>query len=577
MNRIKRIYSQSKFVIKDEGLKSFLKHGLTKIKRNEFDIIGQTKNFQKPIQRYEELNSYEEWIARTEKNEIELKKIYNNFNFLKKPLISIIIPVYNPDHEILKKTLFSVKNQVYENWQLCIANASSDFSIQEILEEFSKNDSRIKIKQIHNKGIGENSNAAMSFADGEFIALLDHDDALSLNALFEIAKSLDSDNEIDFIYSDSDKISIDDIRHEPFFKPDWSPEMMYSVNYTAHLCAFRKSLLTKIGGFSSVMDGAQDWDLILRISEVGRKIHHIKKILYHWRVSPLSTAASMSAKPYVMSSQVVAVTEHLKRIGHDAYVIHEKNNYIHCKFQGSEEPVSIIIPVNKNKEIEKNIKRIVQNTNYDNFEIILVTKNNETIDFNDSRIKQAYYNFENIADAINFGCLKSVYPIVVFMNDSSYPLEKSWLTELVYFLNIDGIGCIGSKIINKNNIIQHAGIIFDKNNSYFVLNGMENNDKMWTNYGSFNWYRNFHAISFNGMIIRKNIFAKYGMFPNKKNFDKIFCLNLHNKKLRILLTPFSILVDEKDNYKDTSLEQTVYFEDGYYNTNLAFSSVNKYT
>ena len=526
--------------------------------------------------------NYKKWIQKNELPHDELKKELGSRNLKTSPLISIVTPVFNPPHSIFLSTIKSVLEQVYENWEFCIVNGSTDPEIKEILEKFSKSEPRIKIKHVQNEGISENTNKAISMTEGEFIVLFDHDDLLSPAALYEIAKIIDENDSIDFIYSDSDKISEEGIRFEPFFKPDWSPATMLSVNYVAHLCCFRKKLLESIGEFKKEVEGAQDWDVILRISEKCRQIYHIQKILYHWRVTQTSTASSMDTKPFASNSQIIAVTNHLKRKGANCYVIHEPSNYLHCKIQSEEPFVSIIIPLVNNSH---NVDTIIQNTSYTNYEIVLVVnkENNISLDFkNSNRMKIIWHDFDNVSEAFNMGCSKSSGSAIVFLNSSMHPVHKLWLKELTNWLSFDEIGGIGSKVVDKKDMIKHEGIIYDKDgNPHYVFEGTKNDSGIWTMFGGMDWYRNYNSVSGYGMIIKKDLFEKFGKFKNDENFDKYFCLDLRKNGYQIMFTPFSVFIDGETKYVKNKLNLQDYDNiikngDSYYNQNLLIKDVRKF-
>lgn len=203
-------------------------------------------------------------------------------NFAYRPTISIITPVYNPEPLWIESAIESVIGQIYERWELCIADASTDSEVKRILKEYSKKEPRIRVKFLsENKGISSNSNEALSLATGEYIALLDHDDELAPDALYEVVRYLQSDPDADMIYSDEDKIDVRGRRSEPFFKPDWSGDTFLSIMYTCHLGVYRKEIVDRIGGFREGYDGSQDYDLVLRLIEKTDNIRHIPKVLYH--------------------------------------------------------------------------------------------------------------------------------------------------------------------------------------------------------------------------------------------------------------------------------------------------------
>lgn len=239
--------------------------------------------------------------------------------FMYQPLISVIVPAYRTDRIHLREMIESVLEQTYRRFELCIADGSASGEESETARiiRLYYPDPRIRIKVLEeNKGISGNTNEAFQMAKGEFIAMLDHDDLLDPDALYETVRALNNDKSLDFIYSDSDLTDSDTMRfYNPLYKPDWSLHTMYSANYITHFSVIRTSIIKKAGGWNPAMDGAQDWDLFLRVSEITDKIYHIPQILYHWRVAESSTARDIGTKPYALDAQIRAIQSHLDRTG----------------------------------------------------------------------------------------------------------------------------------------------------------------------------------------------------------------------------------------------------------------------
>lgn len=295
---------------------------------------------------------YIDWVNKNLPDYIDLLQIKKDSDGLTyRPLISIVVPTYNTDIDFLHECLGSVRAQVYENWELCIVDdASPSQEVRDTIESYAKLDSRIKYKFLKtNQHISGATNEAAQMATGEFISLLDHDDTLWPNALYEVVAALNKDKTLDFLYSDEDKITED--RHEhlgPFFKPDWNPDFLHSVNYITHFSTVRKTLFEKLGGLRKEYNGAQDWDFFMRISDATKRVHHIPKIVYSWRVHDLSTAKSTDSKPYVVAAQKQALLDDTVRKGHnDAVVEQDKKHpgYWHVSYPVAGNPlVSIVIP-----------------------------------------------------------------------------------------------------------------------------------------------------------------------------------------------------------------------------------------
>lgn len=265
---------------------------------------------------------YKDWILFNEPDDFELgRQRQQSDDFAKKPLISIITPVFNPPVAVLEDLIQSVLKQTYPKFELCLGDFGTDQDVKDLIAKYARKDPRVKTWAFENKGIAANSNLLLAKAEGDYIALLDHDDTLSPDALYENV-SLMQRREYDFIYSDKDKIDEAGNRFEPFFKPGWSPDIMLNANYLTHLNVMRTSIVKKVGGWSSDTDGAQDWDLFLKVVAESKTIGHIPKVLYHWRVISTSTAMSIETKPYALQGQRNAVDRYLKSEGIPAHSYH---------------------------------------------------------------------------------------------------------------------------------------------------------------------------------------------------------------------------------------------------------------
>jgi glycosyltransferase involved in cell wall biosynthesis len=244
-------------------------------------------------------------------------------SFAFQPKISVVMPVYNVEKRWLAEAVESVFNQVYQDWELCIADdASPSPHIKEVLEGFRKSDERVKVKYLtENRGISGASNEAFSLVTGEYAALLDHDDCLSRDSLFEVVKLVNSHPEADIIYSDEDKLSMGGMRLRPVFKPDWDPGLFLTYNYLCHLVVCRRELVDRVGGFRRGFEGSQDYDLLLRVTEITDRIFHIPKVLYHWRMIPGSAASVVDAKSDAFERGRQALADAMKRRGIQAEVL----------------------------------------------------------------------------------------------------------------------------------------------------------------------------------------------------------------------------------------------------------------
>lgn len=418
---------------------------------------------------------YQRYIRNWEPSadELETQRVESD-SWSSRPLISIVVPVYNTDRSMLVEMIESVRLQTYSNWQLCLADGSSSKSeVRDILSRYEKNDSRIKCLFLHeNRGIVGNSNAALKMADGEYTALLDHDDLLSRWALYEVARVINENPMTDMIYSDEDKITADGAsRFQAHFKPDWSPDLLRSYNYITHLFVARTALINELGGFRAGYDGSQDHDLILRVSEKAQFIRHISSVLYHWRSHEASTALNPQSKTYTLAAGAKAIDNHLKRIGlsgktsYDAVIGTYKVEY---DIPG-EPLVSIIIPNYEQKDVlEKCIDSIRNQSTYHNYEIIIIENNSRSkaiFDYyktleSDPKIKVLTWSGAFNYSAINnFGATHASGDYLLLLNNDTEVIATDWVEQMLQFAVREDVGCVGAKLLYTDGTIQHAGVV----------------------------------------------------------------------------------------------------------------------
>ena len=413
----------------------------------------------------------------------EIKKEYNNWlreqnvqfkmNKLEyTPLISVIIPVYNVDEKYLDECIKSVLDQSYKNFEICIADDNStEKSTKEILKKYESNP-KIKIKYRKENGmISKCMNDAIQLAEGEFIGFLDNDDTLNPNALYFMVRELNKNPKIDLIYSDEDKIE-DGKYCDVNFKPDWSPDTLLSMNYICHFTVIRKEIGDKIGWFRSEYDGAQDYDLFLRITEKTNNIAHISKVLYHWRKSATSTAANNVNKDYAKIAGKKALEDALKRRNIKGEVtLDTRSPFYIIDYKLETEPkISIIIPTKNHKDIlEKCISSIYEKTKYKNFEIIVVDNNTTEEDAITylNKLEEKYNNIKVLHDnsefnysKINNNAIKNLNTdFVLLLNNDTEVITENWLKIMVGYAMQEHVGCVGAKLLYPDTTIQHAGVI----------------------------------------------------------------------------------------------------------------------
>ncbi len=408
----------------------------------------------------------------TRQNMINLDEINDEINkFTLQPLISIIMPVYNVDPKWLDLAIQSVRNQVYKSWELCIVD---DCSTNEHTKSYLKSlsDPKIKIKMLEkNVGISEATNVAVSLSIGNYVALLDNDDEITIDALFEVVKAINKTG-ADILYSDEDKIDIHGHRKFPFHKPDWSPDLLRSQMYIGHLLVFKKELFEAVGGFRKEFDGSQDYDLTLRMSEIAKCIYHIPKVLYSWRELESSTALNPYSKPYAHHAGLKALDEHLKRVFGSSNAYAEESEYLfvyNSRFVVRGEKASIIIPTKDKIELlDPCVNSILEKTEYENYEIIIVNNNStekETFEWfnkyeSHPKIKIINANYEfNWSKLNNHGVREATGDVFVFLNNDTRIINGDWLLRLLENALRPDIGTVGALLMYEDNTIQHAGVV----------------------------------------------------------------------------------------------------------------------
>lgn len=527
--------------------------------------------------------AYQKWIRSDTLTDQSREEIRRQIEELPhKPLISVVLPVYNVDEKWLRRCIGSVEKQLYENWELCIADdCSPKPHIRRILAEYANKDARIRVVfRPENGHISAASNSALELATGEFTVLLDHDDELAEDALFYVVRELNEFPDTSLIYSDEDLIDEKGRRFGPKFKPDWSRDHFYSGNITTHLSAYRTEILRKIGGFTVGLEGSQDYDLTLRVIEQidEKQIRHIPRILYHWRVLRGSVAYGGDEKPYAHDAARRAIGAHLARTGKQARV--EAFDYLHrvrYELPESLPKVSLIISADEDDEFTKrSVENFRRETDYQNLEIILTKKPSE---------------IAGEAERINRSAAEASGEILCFIDSNLRPLAKDWLKELVSFAIQTETGAVGAKLLCKNETILHGGLLIGINEAVGIAHHHLPREK--------NGYlmrariiNNFSAVSVSCLATRRDLFLDSGGFDAEnfpdKFFDVDYCLKLRAENQRNVFTPYAELMQidarksshllKKPGEKElTRLKQKwpEYFEnDPFYNPNLSKQSEN---
>ena len=391
------------------------------------------------------------------------------------PLISIAVPAYQTPVEFLRQMIESLIAQTYGEWELCIANASPDNEeMQRVLADYSARDPRVRFHNLkENLGIAENTNRALAMAKGEFTGLLDHDDLLAPNALYEVVKALQEHPLADVLYTDEDKVTTElDEHFQPHLKPDFNLDLLRSNNYICHFFVVRKTIVDKVGGFRQEFDGAQDHDFIFRcVEEASGRVGHVPEIVYHWRTHKASTADNPASKMYAFDAGRRAIEAHLKRVGVEGEVSHTPDlGFFRVKYPVHGEPlVSIIIPNKDEKEsLQACIESIREKTEYQNYEILIIENNSTSEEIfhyykelsRDPKIRLLRWKKEFNYSAINnYGVRHAKGDYLLFLNNDVTVITPGWIKEMLGVCQRREVGAVGVKLIYPDNTIQHAGCV----------------------------------------------------------------------------------------------------------------------
>jgi len=529
----------------------------------------------------------------------------------RRPLISVLMPVYNPPEKWLVHAIESVRSQIYDQWELCIADdASTAPHIRPLLKKAAAEDSRIKVVFRETNGhISAASNSALALAQGDFVALLDHDDELRPHALACIALELDRFPDADLIYSDEDKINDEGFRYGPYFKPDWNPDLFLAQNFICHLGAYRTTLLRELGGFRVGYEGSQDWDLAMRVIEriPPSHIRHIPRILYHWRAVQGSTAIHVSEKNYSVTAAGKVVADHFERVGIKATVSPTKGHYwrVHYPLPNPAPSVTLIIPTrNRAKLLRPCIVSILKKTTYPDYKILVVDNNSdepETLAYLDELRQHprcrvlTFPGPFNYSAINNFAVNQTDSPLVGLLNNDLEVINSDWLEEMASQALRPEIGCVGAKLYYPDGRIQHAGLILG-------IGGMAGH--AWHGFPRDTHGQGYRALLPQTMsavtaaclVIRRETYFKVGGL-DEENFkvalnDVDFCLKVRAAGFRNLFTPFAELYHHESasrGYEDTEEKRQRFsseverlqrkwgealFNDPAYNPNLTLDRVD---
>ena len=497
---------------------------------------------------------YGPWYEAYVPDESELEK-QRKHRFTYEPLISVAVPAFRTPETFLIQMVESLLAQTYSNWELCIANGSPEDTVMKgVLEQYMKKDSRIRVSELtENKGIAGNTNAALEMAEGEFVGLLDHDDLLAPNALYEVVRALEADRELDAVYTDEDKVTTElDEHFQPHLKPDFNLDLLRSNNYICHFFVVRRSVVKKAGGFRQEFDGAQDHDFIFRCVEIARKVGHIPEILYHWRTHKASTADNPASKMYAFDAGKRAIEAHLERTGTEGVVTHTPDlGFFRVKYPVQGNPlVSIIIPNKDEKETLKDcIESIRKKTEYENYEIIIVENNSTTEEIfqyykelsQDPRIRLLRWKKEFNYSAINnYGVSHARGEYLLFLNNDVKIITPGWIKEMLGVCQRPEVGAVGVKLIYPDNTIQHAGCVIGIGGiAGHMFVDMPANRTGYLHKASI--LQDMSAVTAACMMMKRTAFEEAGGFTEKLSVafnDVDLCLKVRKNKKLIVYDPY---------------------------------------
>ena len=543
---------------------------------------------------HKDQKDYERWLEKHKITET-IREAQKETVFNKQPCFSIVVPLYKTQEKYLKELLESIKGQTYSNWELCLSDGSGlDSPLKEVLKELEYSDSRIKV--ISSKEplkIAENTNAAIEIATGDYIVFADHDDILSIDALYECAKCINENPKVDMIYSDEDKVSMDGQTYfEPHFKPDLNVDLLCSVNYFCHLVVVKRQLLEQAGNLNGEYNGAQDYDFVLRCVEKTDAVYHIPKILYHWRAHMDSTAENPESKRYAFEAGRRAIQKHYERIGlKDAYV--EETAYpgtYRTRYKYADKPkVSIIIDEITKKELLGKTLQSIKENDYPDYEVIIVdcTEKKEIEEFvekyQDKRIRVK--RGEKIWTAAKrknegAGCAEGEY--LIFLAGNAEYADKEGISELVSVAMRSDVGVVGTRSYYKNGTVEHAGCVIGMNGTAGSL--FEHTLRGENGYFShIVTQMQYSAVAGACMMVKKDIFEKVNGFDEgyKGELGKVdLCLKIRNKHISVVYNPYVEMVRWSNELQNNENDEKIFKKqcaeilekgDPYYNKNLSLS------
>jgi glycosyltransferase involved in cell wall biosynthesis len=495
------------------------------------------------------------------------------------PRFSLVTPVYETPTEILWLTIESVLAQTFDDWELCLVDdCSPSPRVREVLAVCAAIDPRIRVEhRAENGGIVAASNSALAMASGEFIVLLDHDDRLHPDALALVHEAIEANPEADYVYTDEDKTTEGGRHGGPFLKPGWSPERMRTQMYTCHLSVLRRSLVEEVGGFDPDCEGAQDWDLVLKVTERARAVAHVPQVLYHWRGIEGSTADSgEEAKPWAFEAGTRAIQAHCERTGVQARAVRDADDpgVYHLNPELREEPlVSIVIPTNgQRREVRYQevtlvghcVRSIVDQSTYSNYEIVVVADADtpaaaiaELEEAAGDRLRVVPFDRPfNFSEKINAGAVHSRGEHLLLLNDDIEVGVPNWIERMVMYSSIPEVGAVGGLLLLEDGRIQHAGVGFEGGLPGHPYYGYPRGVPGYAN--AVRIARNLLAVTGACLMTRRELFEQVGglstTFPINYN-DVDYCLKQVERGRRVVYDPDLVMTHFESSSRSSDVAE----------------------
>jgi O-antigen biosynthesis protein len=537
-------------------------------------------------------SEYREWLQRHQATARDMDRMRHEAHaFTYRPLVSIITPVFNTPVRWLRECVASVLAQIYENWELILVDDHSTGSeTLKCLAELAASDPRIILaKDEKRRGISAASNRGLALAQGDWVSFLDHDDLIEPDALFQNLKWLQDHPNTDLIYSDEDKLTEQGF-DSPIFKPDWSPDYFLSCNYVCHLTFIRRELVEQVGGFRSEFDGAQDYDLFLRVTERTDRIAHIPRVLYHWRRSLTSTADSIRGKPKMLEAGRLALEAHLERRQQPGHVAVDWRTYLYwVKRELTEaKKISIIIAVRDRVDLlARCIESLTSRTSYASYEIVVVDNDSQSEDarayFSHFKYRLLHYSGPfNFSAINNLAVRQTDSPWLLFLDQHTEVFDSDWLTTMAEHVQRAEVGAVGPRLLYPDDTVRHAGIVIGVVGiAQPAFRGLPGDAPGVCR--QLQATRNYSAVTGACLLTRRDVFEEVGGFDEEclpVSFSDVdLCLKMRRAGYFVVYTPFAKLYHHESRVRQIveSLETNVMCErwpevlerDPHYNPNLS--------